>query len=124
MKCYNEISNFEINKLIALTIEGVDFDTAGNAKYAVDCFIKSIDGESVNVLWIGNGEYSLFNPCNNPADMWPLIVDSKISILPWNEQMWQAWFTDSGLDGIKHRVFDKNPLRAAAIVYLMIKDEK
>ena len=117
MKDYNEMSNFEINKLVAMTIEGLDFDIAGNAKYAVDCFIKSLDGESVNVLWSGNNEYSLFNPCNNPADMWPLIVENNIWIQPdmvgdgyWHSHVEDFWAKD------------KNPLRAAAIVYLMIKD--
>ena len=121
MKDYNEMSDFEINKLVAMTIEGVDFDTAGNAKYAVDCFIKSLDGESVNVLWTGNKEYSSFNPCNNPADMWPLIVENKIDVCFIDSA--NSW-TSFGLTKNKLLVDSSgdNPLRAAAIVYLMLKD--
>ena len=122
MKDYNEMSDFEINKLVAMTIEGVDFDIVGNAKYAVDCFIKSIDGESVNVLWSGDREYSFFNPCNNPSDMWPLILEIGICITVNRFGEWYA----SALDSVGEfkQWSDKNPLRAAAIVYLMLKDEK
>ena len=113
MKDYNEMSDFEINKLVAEKL-GVDAKIEDGRSFTS----KRHAGE--NVISVT----TVTDYCNNPSDMWPLIVESKISILPWNEQMWQAWFTDSGLDGIKHRVFDKNPLRAAAIVFLMIKDEK
>lgn len=114
MKDYNEISDFEINKEVFFKA-GIDYEDYDANPFPEDCSSFSY-GDGSN--------WHEFDPCNNPSDMWPLIVESKISILPWNEQMWQAWFTDSGLEGIKHRVFDKNPLRAAAIVYLIIKDEK
>ena len=121
MKDYSEMSDFEINKMVAMTIEGVDFDSNGNAKYAVDCFIKSMDMESVNVLWSGNEEYSAFNPCNNPSDMWPLIIENKIDVCFIDSA--SSW-TSFGLT--KNKLLAEssgdNPLRAAAIVYLMIKD--
>ena len=121
MNDYSEMSDFEINKMVAMTIEGVDFDSNWNAKYAVDCFIKSMDMESVNVLWSGNEEYSTFNPCNNPSDMWPLIIENKIDVcFIGPASLW----TSFGLTKSKLFVESSgdNPLRAAAIVYLMIKD--
>jgi hypothetical protein len=121
MKDYAEMSDFEINKMVAMTIEGVDFDNAGNAKYAVDCFIKSMDGESVNVLWSGNEEYSFFNPCNNPSDMWPLIVENKMDVCYIDSHnIWKVFaIKDSEIISYE----DKNPLRAAAIVFLMMNEK-
>lgn len=57
--------------------------------------------------------------CNNPADAWPIIISSMISIRPVGNdgQLWEA----SGMDGMKAD-YDKNPLRAAMIVFLMMKE--
>ena len=56
---------------------------------------------------------------NNPADMWPIIVDNGISLLQQdNEEGWCAFRWDDDNAECWH----KNPLRAAAIVFLMMKD--
>ena len=59
--------------------------------------------------------------CNNPSDMWPLIVENKIDVCFIDEC--DSW-TSFGLTKNKLLVDSSsdNPLRAAAIVYLMIKD--
>lgn len=69
-------------------------------------------------LYIKNGAWTRFDPCNNPADAWPVITDSMISIRPVGNdgQLWEA----SGMAGVKAD-YDKNPLRAAMIVFLMMK---
>ncbi|MEL5655640.1 DUF2591 family protein [Serratia ureilytica] len=52
--------------------------------------------------------------CNNPADAWPIIEKEKISLTPLKE----GWLTGfSGKD-----VVDLKPLRAAMIVFLMMKE--
>lgn len=57
--------------------------------------------------------------CNNPADAWPIIISSMISIRPVGNdgQLWEA----SGMDGMKAD-YDKNPLRAAMVVFLTMKE--
>lgn len=58
--------------------------------------------------------------CNNPSDAWPIITENKINID----------FRDSIKAGPMARLcrdngiyaVDKNPLRAAMIVFLMMKD--
>lgn len=57
--------------------------------------------------------------CNNPADAWPIITASMISIRPVGNdgQLWEA----SGMGGMKAD-YDKNPLRASMIVFLMMKE--
>lgn len=66
-----------------------------------------------------------YDPCNNPADAWPIIVANKISILIdetvdyWSSALVHD-FCDA--DAFSHGTSDNNPLRAAMIVFLMMKD--
>lgn len=71
------------------------------------------------VLIIADGRWRTFDPCNNPADAWPIITSSMISSRPVGNdgQLWEA----SGMDGMKAN-YDKNPLRAAMVVFLMMKE--
>lgn len=70
------------------------------------------------VLIIADGRWRTFDPCNNPADAWPIITGSMISIRPVGNdgQLWEA----AGMDGMKAD-YGKNPLRSAMIVFLMMK---
>jgi len=65
-----------------------------------------------------DGHCKMFNPCNNPADAWPIIVENKISLfaIRYTESMWQAEHPITGI--FKH----ENPLRAAMIVFLMMQE--
>ncbi|ELY2767173.1 DUF2591 domain-containing protein [Cronobacter malonaticus] len=54
--------------------------------------------------------------CNNPADAWPIIVENKISISNGGAERWTA--NDVGIDNLYK---DKNPLRAAMIVFLLAR---
>ncbi|EGT4508929.1 DUF2591 domain-containing protein [Cronobacter sakazakii] len=54
--------------------------------------------------------------CNNPADAWPIIVENKISISNGGAERWTA--NDVGIDNLYK---DKNPLRAAMIVFLLTR---
>ena len=73
------------------------------------------------VLIISNGMWRTFDPCNNPADAWPIITASMISIRPVGNdgQLWEA----AGMDGMKAD-YGKNPLRAAMVVFLMMKESE
>lgn len=62
----------------------------------------------------------VFDPCNNPADAWPIIVANRIAVEPsgigeeWIAHCSQySWVMD-----------DTNPLRAAMIVYLMMQESE
>lgn len=67
-----------------------------------------------------------YDPCNNPADAWPIIKVNKISMCCYerdnhgmkNEIWWEA---DVFTDFITR---DANPLRAAMIVYLKMMEQK
>ena len=71
-----------------------------------------------------------FDPCNNPADTWPIIIENKIALIWYEtEKKWSAsgfyrmedgcWEWDYSPD---EYFSDENPLRAAMIVFLMMQD--
>ena len=63
--------------------------------------------------------------CNNPVDAWPSIVNNSISleciVVNRHEKTWRAQFKPAY---VKHHANDKNPLRAAMIVFLMMQEKK
>ena len=112
---YSDLSDFEINKLVA-KCEGFNLFKG--------CVTKS---KSEN--WVRLTPYRNFDPCNNPSDAWPIILKNKISINCYKDgdsDYWESSSYDSK-NNEKKRQFandDKNPLRAAMIVYLMMEDAK
>lgn len=63
---------------------------------------------------IGSVDY-----CNNPADMMPVVFENRISLtFETYTNEWWAMTNDFSGPRFKHT----NPLRAAAIVYLMLED--
>lgn len=97
MSKWQDKSDFEINRAVA---------KVRNLNWSV----SAVDDDNVVVLY----GCELFDPCNNPNDAWPIILKCKISTFPTglNSDLWQAehYFCKT--------VRDKNPLRAAMIVYL------
>lgn len=68
-----------------------------------------------------------FDPCNNPADAWPIIAGNEISLISrcangeWKAQL------HLGKDDIFDNYascWDKKPLKAAMIVFLMMQESK
>lgn len=79
--------------------------------------ICSVKHQGDNVISIsGSVDY-----CNNPADTWPIIVDNNMWIQPdmVGDGFWHCYDCEE-IATAK----DKNPLRAAAIVFLMMKGVK
>lgn len=113
MKDYASMSDFEINKRVA--------DIAMNGTWHVKP--SHPDNDTGGWLYGSNGiqTHELPDYCNSPEDAWPIITGSMISIRPVGNdgQLWEA----SGMDGMKAD-YDKNPLRAAMVVFLMMKESK
>ncbi|HFS7474922.1 TPA: phage protein NinX family protein [Enterobacter cloacae] len=98
---YSQLSDFEINKRVAKSIYSVSF---------VEPLSRTV---SVS------GGKRLFDPCNNPADAWPIIDKYRISIINLGEDEWGA----RGVADCKSkRAIHENSLRAAMIVFLMMQD--
>ena len=105
MNNYNELSDFEVNGIVAGLINSSDDEgviyTVGN-KYHMNSKTKQ-----------------KFDPCNNPADAWPIIVENHITL--------QAYATEYSAYPLSDRdtlATNKNPLRAAMIVFLKMKDSE
>ena len=125
MKDYASMSDLEINKSVAIAL---DIDMHFYIPESEDSFQSGFLPTELVPIWqtsagfvgeftVSNG--NVFNPCNNPADAWPVIIDSMISIRPVGNdgQLWEA----SGMDGMKAD-YGKNPLRSAMIVFLLMKE--
>lgn len=116
MTDYSKMSDFEINKavVIALGAKQVDFYENGDR-----CAIYyELGGEALTVR---RGQALLneqFNPCNNPADAWPIITSNRIGIVPGTAN--DKWAAHHGNWDIA--IADVKPLRAAMIVFLMMKE--
>ncbi len=103
MTDYSKMSDFEINKAVGLTV--------GYATGIEPCF------EVVIINKTGRP----FDPCNNPADAWPIIVENRIAIRSVDLYVGgHTWFAE--VYG-EPTVSDKNPLRAAMVALLTMKED-
>lgn len=110
MNKYTELSDLEINKrvFVAAKIEHEDADLHSNKVFYGD-----------GARWIE------FNPCNNPTDAMPIIIENLISLMAdMSDDGGSTWWCASDIsNGITSR-YKSNPLRAAMEVFLRIKDEE
>lgn len=126
---YESMSDFEINKAVADLLE---------VSVAFDEFVFGNDEREVIYLCERDGLDSIipvgeFNPCNNPSDAWPVIIENNISI---NHET--ARYNASALvydvkyeRGFNIFVFNSEmgdtssraALRAAMIVFLMMNEK-
>lgn len=106
MNKYTELSDFEINKKVAINVGG----------FALSLMVFDDRNGVVkkNIPNIGSRVFTEFNPCNNPADAMPIIIENKIAMNP-KDDIWQC---GSGWTVAEN----KNPLRACMEVFLMKKD--
>lgn len=106
---YEELSDFEINKRVAEYLGFVIFAECDDWFSVLKHHKASSDSE--------------FDPCNNPADAWPIITEmmndshvftiSDIAIL---------WHGESDSDDVI--IECEYPLRAFMICYLMMQEDK
>lgn len=106
---YNEMSDFEINKLVSYHY-GYDF-SLGSKVFVFDA------EESTS----SSGMPRLVDYCNSWNDMGPVIEEYGIQ-LNYNEH--DKWFASSYFNQWLNEpvTLNANPLRAAAICYLMMKE--
>ncbi|WP_323085896.1 phage protein NinX family protein [Providencia alcalifaciens] len=112
MNKYTELSDFEINKKVALHVGGFALSLT-----VVDDGYKT-EGN------IGN-----FDPCNSPSDAIPIIIANKIAIFPMETLGCEYWCAACNFQDIGEKEIvwgleanNKNPLRAAMELFLLMKD--
>jgi hypothetical protein len=113
---YDEMSDFEINMAVA---------------DAIGLFWHSRPNKNKEGKWLYSENYHLCDTklhpavdlpdyCNNPSDAWSIIIESKINIDFRESISAGPMCRVSGNSEVYH--VDKNPLRAAMIVFLKIKE--
>lgn len=105
---YSKMSDFEINMKVAELF--LDYDS-----------ISQLPHIGMSVHWGDGANWHTYNPCNNPADAWPIVSEHNIAVVPYRHTLPQAWPTAFGMVS-KFTTEDKNPLRAAMIVFLKMQE--
>lgn len=98
MKDYSAMSDFEINKAVA------------NIVFSGE--IPRMQEDSL--------EFGILNYCKNPEQAWPIIAENRINI-EWHEWKDDTFKPHALSNETMISRYDDNPLRAAMIVFLMMK---
>ncbi|HCT5877740.1 TPA: DUF2591 family protein [Morganella morganii] len=108
MNKYRDKSDFEINKAVAVNVNGADA--------VVEKFgrIYIIDEDGVAMV--------SFDPCNNPADAMPIVIENSITIKP--DIYIGGWIAMESIHDESGAIVSRNqnPYRAAMELFLMMKD--
>ncbi|MDM3563164.1 DUF2591 family protein [Proteus vulgaris] len=113
MNRYTELSDFEINKKVAESLK-----------------LNTIAYERTEIVLFDDMDATPFDPCNNPTDAMPIIIENKISLLAGDSNFWCARYgkwnilpCPSGIEFIeKAQVINDSPYRAAMELFLLMKD--
>lgn len=108
---YSKLSDFEINLRVAEI--SVDYDCISRLPYT-----------NMAVHWGDGANWHAFNPCNNPADAWPIITENKISIYAMSENDGRGHWGAEAFYPNESYHFNDNPLRAAMIVFLKMQESQ
>lgn len=113
MNKYTKLSDFEINKKVASHYLPCDYNINEHTK-TIELIGFLGDTDEYNV-------YGTFDPCNNPADAMPIIIENKIAMYFISDDVgWAAH--DSNTDYGELEIYNKNYYRAAMICFLLMKD--
>ncbi|QHJ82272.1 MAG: hypothetical protein [Bacteriophage sp.] len=116
MKDYSAMSDFEINKQVAIALELKPYYEDG-----------SYSNDGLFVVTRGTLCLGRWNPCNEPHQAWPIIAGNKISLDfdgDGYEPQQNAWCKASTQCGHVYYGIEKEPLRNAMIVYLQMMEQK
>lgn len=117
---YSQLSDFEINKLVA-NATGTQVEETYQFVNGGEDIADHMSGiVLMRKITSNRKHWKLYEPCSNPADAWPIITSSRIAIIPAiNADKWAANHGDWDVFST-----NANPLRAAMIVFLMMQDAK
>ncbi len=116
---YDDLSDFDINQLVS--------EALGHELMPDDYYTSVFNANYPNSVWSIKPDqlHEEHNDyCNNPSDAWLIIVENKIETRWSFDDNWAARITNQGQAG-EFKMFEswhKNPLRAAMIVFLRMKE--
>ena len=112
---YETAKDFEINKAVA---EALGYESPS---------VKSQNHAAILIHGKGTPHRPImdnYNPCNNPSDAWPIIVENDIEVKPNKKGFDYAQAFVLVQNGRCHAIFSHHchgVLRAAMIVFLKMK---
>lgn len=131
---YSEMSDFEINKAVAEAYLGYYEPGFRFVNTGIDSSNHYGEEHPVRRITANRKYWKAFEPCGNPSDAWPIILENNISLLsntdhfldPFMESP-SMWFASAGScenqDSESWSNGSDNPLRAAMIVFLMMQEQ-
>ncbi len=106
---YEEASNFDINAAVCRIVK--------NTKSLIQ---RGLGDTAI----YGDGVLPVeFDPCNNWADSGPISLENKISLDWTGDGIWGALGNDGSMFSCSNYA-DKNPLKAAMIVFLKTQEQE
>lgn len=105
MNKYTELSDFEINKKVAYLFLDVGYYEIDSYRHEVMYFRSGS----------GKGLYRDYDPCNNPADAMPIIIENGISMVRINNTWSARQFNNHCIE-----INGDNYYRIAMEVYLLM----
>lgn len=128
---YSQLSDFEINKLVAKATDTQIEETYQFVNGGEDIADHMSGIVLMRKITSNRKHWKLYDPCNKPEDAWPIISGHKLSIINADDE-WLCVPEDTAVDGITgddvQMIYSgdghihANPLRAAMIVFLMKQD--
>lgn len=104
---YNKLSDFEINELVEKAT-GLSHETYPD--FSPEPYVWNEDAKAE------------FDPCNNASNAWQIIMENKMTLIYFSgDDMYSVEFKK---DGRWFAATNKNPLRAAMIIFLMMQEEE
>ena len=114
---HSQLSDFEINKLVAKATGTQVEETYQFINGGEDIADHMSGIVLMRKITSNRKHWKLYDPCNNPADAWPIIFSNRMFVDPIGVSDWSI---TSDCD--RYREISKNPLRAAMCVFLMLKE--
>ena len=118
---YEDMSDFEINKIVAGHLHGEEWWYKYNTVLTMQ--LRPTDSGGMSM------KKSPVNYCNNPSDAWPIMMGNNIFIAPTRDDFEFKYMTKCLIDGSiglawtsRFTSYSDNPLRAAMICFLKMKD--
>ncbi|EMN1166501.1 DUF2591 domain-containing protein [Enterobacter hormaechei] len=111
---YSKLTDKDINKLVAFAL--------GCKEVVPDIFMSDDRRYEFDKPKNKSGNKFFFDPCNNPADAWPIITANKISIYAMSEADKRGGWGAEAFHPNDAYSFNDNPLRAAMIAFLMMQE--
>ncbi|ELC8835327.1 DUF2591 domain-containing protein [Salmonella enterica] len=118
MKNYSEMTDFEINCLVAEATDQRPLISQYGWK-------GSQEGDYKAVIAIGPNGAGSFDWCNDPVDAWDIISKNRIGVIPAKQSgEWRAAHRKVDDSTPQHLIQNSNPFRAAMIVFLLMQEKK